>query len=232
MDALSTARSLAASRPGAKLPCPLCAVSVKAANLDAHVAKVHPAASPALPPWTGIDRRVMRSLAVALGLVAVATVALGASRAAPPGSPLTWGLVAAMTALGVALFVAFLGVMRATLSLDGDVITLRHSLGLGRVTARLPRAVLMGALTASRPSIPGAGDAPDPDPVTVRVGWYLRLGGIVIGCRQSTSFASHWSDDGWTRGPRRITCDVVLPQAAMVALEYALAARGSLSPRE
>ncbi|MEZ4407889.1 MAG: hypothetical protein R3A52_15655 [Polyangiales bacterium] len=230
MDALATARSLSASRPSATLPCPLCAVSVKAANLDAHVAKVHPSATPALPPWTGVDRRVMRSLAIALGLVATAMTALGASGVAPPGSPLAWALVAAVTVLGAALFAAFVGVMRATLSLDGDAITLRHTLGLGRVTARLSSAITVGPLVARRASVVSPDH--DPDPVTTRTGWYLRLGPLVVGCRQSTSFASHWSERGWTRGPRRFTCDVIVPQRVMVALEYALASRGALTPKD
>lgn len=232
MDALSTARSLAASRPGARLPCPLCAVSVSAVRLDEHVARVHPAASPASPPWRGVDRRSVRTLALAAGLVALAMVALGAGGAAPPGSPLAWALVAAMTALGVALFAAFMGALRATLSLDGDALTLRHGLGLGRVTARLPYALVVGSLDASRPDVIASHEGAEAAPTVVRVGWYLRLGPLVVGCRQSTSFPSHWSERGWTRGPRRFSCDVILPQAAMVSLEYALAARGMLSPRE
>lgn len=41
MDSIATARAMAASHPSAKLPCPVCAASLKAANMDSHLAKVH-----------------------------------------------------------------------------------------------------------------------------------------------------------------------------------------------
>jgi hypothetical protein len=54
-DALAIARQLAAAHPEARLPCPVCAGTVGARNLDGHLVKVHPGASAAAmaPPWRG-----------------------------------------------------------------------------------------------------------------------------------------------------------------------------------
>jgi hypothetical protein len=52
-DTLTIARRLAAEHPGARLPCPACAVSVNAGNLDRHLAGVHPGFAAAAPPWRG-----------------------------------------------------------------------------------------------------------------------------------------------------------------------------------
>ena len=45
-------RELAAAHPESKLPCPVCANTVKASNLGSHVEKVH-ADAPTPPPWRG-----------------------------------------------------------------------------------------------------------------------------------------------------------------------------------
>ena len=42
MDSIAVARQLATSNPTAKLPCPVCAASLKAENMEGHLAKVHP----------------------------------------------------------------------------------------------------------------------------------------------------------------------------------------------
>jgi hypothetical protein len=52
-DPISIARSLAAAHPNAKLACPVCAVSLKAENLDRHLAKVHASATASSAPWPG-----------------------------------------------------------------------------------------------------------------------------------------------------------------------------------
>lgn len=225
-----TARSLAAAHPAATLPCPVCGVSLKAANLDGHLAKVHPGAADARPPWRGVDRRIVRTAAVALGLmVAGMTAALGAS-AVTPGTPAAAALVGVCVALSGLLFAAFMGATRATLTLDGDALVLRHSLGLGRRVARLPCAPTVG--TIERPPADAAGGAYDVGPggPPVPAGWYLQVGGVTVGCRQSTGFRDHWHPGGWRAGGRRMTYDVLVTREVMVAIEYALAARGALSP--
>ncbi|MDX2092537.1 MAG: hypothetical protein SFX73_32030 [Kofleriaceae bacterium] len=45
MSKLEIARALASAHPGARLPCPVCAASLNAENLERHLAKVHPGAS-------------------------------------------------------------------------------------------------------------------------------------------------------------------------------------------
>jgi len=52
-DSIAIARRLVAAHPAAKLPCPICAASLKAENLDHHLAKVHPGASAPTGPWRG-----------------------------------------------------------------------------------------------------------------------------------------------------------------------------------
>lgn len=54
MDVVGFARELACAHPSAKLPCPICVVTVKAENLDKHLDKVHARieASPAAS-WPG-----------------------------------------------------------------------------------------------------------------------------------------------------------------------------------
>ena len=47
----TVARELAAAHPDSKLPCPVCANTVKAPNLSSHVEKVHAGAT--APPWRG-----------------------------------------------------------------------------------------------------------------------------------------------------------------------------------
>jgi hypothetical protein len=55
-EILRIARQLAATRPAAMLPCPVCAAALRAANLDAHLAKLHPGADPGTE-WTGTGLR-------------------------------------------------------------------------------------------------------------------------------------------------------------------------------
>jgi hypothetical protein len=212
------------------LPCPVCAVSLKAANLDPHLAKVHPGAVDPQPPWRGVDRRVVVSSLAVVGVALVATVAALAAGVVRPGGAAAWALVASLVALSLVGLAAAAGRMRATLSLEGDSLVLRHTFGLGRRAARLPTALTFGGLEALRPDPATSAYATDPTPAAVRAGWYLRVGDVVVGCRRSTSFPAHWDAAGWRPGARRLTCDVLVTPDVMVALEYALAARGMLAP--
>ena len=73
MTIVDTARRIAKAHPEALLPCPLCASSVKGANLASHITKVHadatppPAAIPratigTVPAWRGSDARALVTL--------------------------------------------------------------------------------------------------------------------------------------------------------------------------
>jgi hypothetical protein len=83
---VETARRIAKSRPDALLPCPLCASSVKGANLAGHIARTHadqsvpPAAIPSarivtVPAWRG--RRGFLKLPARLALADNALVLRG-----------------------------------------------------------------------------------------------------------------------------------------------------------
>lgn len=231
--ALVTASRLAAAHPDASLPCPVCGASLRASNLDGHVAKVHhtsagPASSPNDPlVLVGVDGRIARVLAVpvALWVLVVGAVAvLGASLDDRLGIALAALIVVAF----VPLVLALVGLFRARLVLEGDEIRLRYALGLLEARARLPAAIEVGPRIERR-SVPGiSGDLAE----DVRAGVYLRLGdALTIGARKGTGFRAHWSPDAWRSGPARRRCDVTLDRLSMIALEYHLASRTALRPR-
>lgn len=230
---IAIARDLAAAHPESKLPCPTCAVSVKAANLDGHLAKVHPGATDALRPWRGKDYRIV---VTALLAIPPALAIVGAIIAATPisaGDRTGTFLLAGTGALFLTIaLVGLTGIVRGSITLAGDAIRLRHSL-LGRRTVRLPCAVEVGGLWGSRiDSVTPAADYNQPT-TPRKLGNYLRLSGegksITIACRHSTLVREHWT--GWTQGPRRRYCDLVIDREALVALEYELAKRGVLALR-
>lgn len=223
--ATSTARSLASAHPTAMLPCPICAVSLRAANLDAHLAKVHPGKSDQQPPWKGSDRRVIVTLVALLALALCGMLAFITSGAFVPGGPVAMAMVAVEVVLLLLVVAAFFGAFGATLTFDGDRLVLRHSFGLGRRGARLPAPIETGALLRPGNSVYRSETPTAP----VREGRYLRVGDITIGCLQSTSFQAHWAPSGWRKGKARFTRDVNVDQATMVAIEYALVERGLLS---
>ncbi len=221
---IDTARSLAAAYPTAMLPCPVCAVSLKAAHLDHHLAKVHGNAAAAATPWRGTDRRVIWTAITFVGVALVGMLAVVTSGSFVPGGALAMSMVAVECGFLALLTAAYLGAFKATIVLDGDTLVLRHSFGLGRLRATLPASIETGSLLRPR----GGVHASDPHAGPVRDGWYLRVGDITIGCLQSTSFPTHWSPTGWRKAKPRMTRDVNVDQSTMVAIEYALAARGVL----
>jgi len=227
MMALDTAQGLAAAHPGARLPCPICAASLKSSNLASHLRKVHPGASVAPSPWRGIDRRVLRTTLIALTITMVAALGL-LTTVLVPGSPVAMGLVAVLVVLMGLVFGALLRSFSATLVLDGDTFVLHHSFGLGRRRAQLPCAITVGALEGFRPGNASLTHEYDPKAPPVIAGWYLQLGNLTLGCHQDTAFRTHWNPSTWRAGPRRMTYDVRLPREAMIALEYTLVARGYL----
>jgi hypothetical protein len=67
VTSLETARRLAREHPTAKLPCPVCAASLKTENLERHLAKVHPGA-PASSDTTWPAKGLLRVFPCTLAL--------------------------------------------------------------------------------------------------------------------------------------------------------------------
>lgn len=234
------ARSLAAAHPDAALPCPRCAGAVKGVNLDRHLAKVHPDASgvdAARPAWSGPERLVARPLA-ALPLLFAAGVIAWSWRTDRELRP--WFLAAAAAvALGLlltGLAVADTGVFRGRLSLRGDGVRLRHTLGLFTRTLRTVDRIECGSAYRTRPdSTASMTSHPDVNPpgIEERAGVYLRLfdgrRSITVHCRNNTGLRKTWT--GWQPGPRRRRWSITLRPADFVGLQYALAASGRLQLR-
>ncbi|NUP07851.1 MAG: hypothetical protein HOW73_17525 [Polyangiaceae bacterium] len=234
-DPIQTARRLAATHPQAKLPCPVCVNAVKATNLDGHLAKVHPGATSAMSPWRGTDRRIViwATAATLLGM-AIAMIAIG-SGSIRHGTGAAYALLAGFLAPLLVAVAGLASVWGGTLAIDGDVIVLRHSFGLGRRRIRLPCTIESGPLFVSRStSVTATYDMNHPSK-DVRVGSYLRLAngrrGITIASTGDSPFRETWNRAGWTAGKRRHWCDVKVRRDVLVAIEYELAARGMLVPR-
>lgn len=223
------ARQLAAASPTSMLPCPRCASSVRADNLEGHLAKVHAAPAPAIGRgWRGVDRRAQRDLTVVLVVCGVAGAALVGTHHDAQPLALVAGCV--LGPLAVLLILAAAGVLRATLKLQADALVLRYLFGLRRRRVRLPAALESGSLTRLRPSVISEHQVDE-----VRAGTYLRLSDgrrhIVVASERGTGFRKHWSPRHWRGGPKRRSCDITLQLPDVVALEYQLAYRSMLSPR-
>lgn len=229
--AVAVARDLASRHPTAKLPCPLCGATLRADNLDKHLAKTHPTPSAPPSPWRGRDRAAIRPLVVLALLCAAALVGAQLTLALPFGPPQLALLVPLWLALGL-IALAYFDRLTARLALDGDVLRLRYCFGLFTRSVRLPAALEVGALVQFRadPLISDEVHAPGHDET---VGHYLRLSDgarhITVACTHKSGFRSHWS--GWRPGPRRRAWDITLDRPALAALEYQLAARALLSPK-
>lgn len=235
---LDTARAMAAAHPQAKLPCPVCAVSLRADNLDKHLAKVHKSHAPELA-WIGIDRGMLN---VSIFTLVVAVIALGAVVASSdlkPGGPptLLLALLPVVALPLVMLVLAVLGRFKARLTVTGDTLRLRRTLGLRERVVRLPAPIEAGPMTET---MGNAVMSSYHDEMHVgggreeTVGVYVRLGGragLTIGCRQQTGFRHHWDPKGWRAGPAHNGCDIEVQGPILVAIEYMLAERGLLSPR-
>ncbi len=231
-DAIAIARRLASAHPEVMLPCPVCATSLRASNLDAHLGKVH-AGVAASGSFVGHDRRVVRDLFVVC--VVLGALSLGLEIASGGAVTLWLGALVGFVAiaLGGALGGA-MGLFRARLVIGDDRVRLEHTFGLRRCEVPLRSRIEVGRIVTVRPE---AGSASDVQIGTeVDHGAYLRLvsdaATITVGVRRGTGFRKHWADRGFRSGERRQRWDVTVDRAAMVALEYALAAAGVLSPRE
>lgn len=230
---VAVARDLAAAHPGASLPCPVCAKAVRGDDLARHLAE-HGALAQATDPavaWTGADRWIRRPAVIPL----IVWFAMLAAFIGLLFNGVDLGAVGFFALIGwfllalVVLVIANVDVLQATLTLDGEVLRLRHSLGLRTVEIRLPAALEAGTLRG-----PAKWDRSD-NPMETDVGVYLRLVGegreIVVGCIDGPALGRHWDPRGWRRGGPRKRWSVTLAPAAFVALTYALAGRKLLALR-
>lgn len=121
----------------------------------------------------------------------------------------------------------------AALDLEHDVVHLRTRFGLRRRSAALTDRLATGGLTRQRPD-PIMSSYADECPglagsITEKAGVYLRVGAITVGCATSTGLRKHWT--GAAQGKKRSRSDITVDPADFVAMQYALAACGSLQPR-
>jgi hypothetical protein len=239
-DAVTIARRLSTAHPEALLPCPACAVSLKARNLDRHLSEVHQLSvgptprSEAKVELSGVDGRVvwLLSVPVLLWLVGVATWLLWPAPAARGwGGAVNVALLVLLLVAVLPLLLAMLKQFRARLVVEGDRIELCYAFGLLRVVLERPVLLESGSLWTSRPT-PGMHQYEHASSQDVRVGTYLRAwspqASIIIGTSGNTQLRKHWS--GARPGPRRRRSDITLDRVASVSLQYQLAARGVLEP--
>ncbi|KIG18572.1 hypothetical protein DB30_00257 [Enhygromyxa salina] len=239
IQAVATARRLAGAHPQATLPCPGCAASVKAQNLERHLAKLHAGALQAAGGETqrvtlgGADRWIVRP---AIGLVVVWAVVVTGVFASGVAltNPLMAGIGAALLVVFTVLLLALLGVFRARLVLEHDHVQLRCGLGLVSRSLQLPTELEVGSLIERKDSsltnLSSNAVAEDR-----RVGRYLRLvnGGraITVGAAKAAGLGQHWAAGGWRAGSKRRGWDISVDRETMIALEYYLAGRGLLQPK-
>ena len=214
------------------LPCPLCAASLKAENLERHLLKTHSGQRAEARAWAGRDRAIIRPLALLFVFMCLSIPLLPL---APQGLSDALLVVIALQAsvflLGLTLTLAHK--LPATLSLEGDRLVLRYCFGLLRRTATLPPAgVEVGTLLEARRTvhIPIEYETAHDD---VSIGTFMRLrseaGVLVLASRKGTAIRKHWQ--GFTAGAAARVWDITIERSAMVAIEYLLAQRGALAPR-
>lgn len=214
------------------LPCPICAASLKSDKLDKHLHKAHAGQRAEARVWSGSDRAIVRPLAL-LFVVLCASILLLAVLPSALGDVLLVVIALEATVFLLGLALALTNKLPATLTLEGDRLTVRYCFGLLRRSATLPlSSVEVGRLVEARRRVHTPVDyetATD----DVAVGAFVRLrspgGVLVLGAKKGTSMRKHW--EGWhPSGPVRVW-DITLERSALVALEYLLVQRGTLAPR-
>jgi hypothetical protein len=233
IDVVATARQLATAHPGAKLPCPICGASLGAANLERHLAKVHAgAAASATTTWRGKDRRVIVTSLIALAIAFVAVIVIINASGLSVMHNASRALLGGCLVIAVIPLLGALNKLPGSITLDRDAIVLRHSLGLGRRRVTLPCPLEAGALWRTRPDLIGTQAGVNAPGTPERFGSYLRFAGpraITLGCSQAIQLTEHWAPATVRAGQRRRLFDLLLDRPSLVALEYALAARGVLA---
>jgi hypothetical protein len=238
---ISIARELARVHPGATLPCPVCAATLKAANLERHLVELHQVGSWRAPPSApleldGVDRRFFWFLLLPGMLWIVVVVAYLATHRGPlQDGDLFAGII--FVSLMVALTLPTLAALnrfRAQLVLDDARVELRYGWGRLRLALELPVALETGVLWENRPSA-GMAQYEHGAHEKVDIGGYLRLTSagrsLTVGCTKGEAPNKRWAPTSFHRGPKRRYWDITLDPVASVALEYHLAARNLLTPR-
>lgn len=236
MTTAERARRLAAARPDAPVPCPACAAGVKGANLERHLAKVHPAGSGGgadVARWSGPERVGSRRLLLVAVLAVVACAAFWMTADEPDDRV----LLGAAGLLAVALIVwGAVGwgapLFPGRLRVDHRGALLRHSFGLGRRRLGAVDRVVIGGAREGRPAaVQGWDDGYES--ADARVGVYLQLCSgrrrITVHCRTAGAVRSTWN--GWQQGAQRRSLDITLDRAEFVALQLALWDLGVLTVR-
>lgn len=232
MTVIDSARRMAKAHPDALLPCPLCASSVKGANLASHFTKVHAGATPppaaipratigTVPAWRGSDARALVTLLLLMipALIgAIGTLVLDLPRATHAPFAIAFLL------LLVLVFVALLRKVPAKIALAENAIVLRGL--VARRSVDLPCEIETGTIRDSRPDAIHTSPDHNAPSVEFDAGTYLRFAGpheIVVACRAKAARL------GAARGPKRKSWDIELPREAFVALQYELIDRGLLA---
>jgi hypothetical protein len=235
MATAERARRLAAAHPEAAVPCPVCAVTVKGANLERHLGKVHPGPAADADParWSGPERVGSRWL-LALGVVAAAGAATYTVASGKQDDRVILGAIAVLALAMVVWGAVGWGapLFPGRLRVDERGALLRHSFGLGRRRLRSIDRVVLGSAWESRPA--GNSGADDSyESADVRVGAYLQLCSgrrrITVHCRTGGGVRTTWA--GWEQGRRRKGLDITLDRARFVALQLALWDLGVLTVR-
>lgn len=218
------------------LPCPCCAASVRASNLDKHLTQQHGSgvSAPAASTLTGIDRTLERQLVIvlfvllAIGITVVSVTAMKLTDANVTVA------VAVVLALLTSVVMASAGKFSARLVFDGGRVRLHYGLGLRTRTLSKVERIELGR---ARTTQPRAGmQQHEHAELEVDGGMYLRLVDgkrrITVGCRKGTGFRTHWSSSHSSSGKATRSLDIALGREAMVAFEYELAEIGLLVVRE
>jgi len=232
------ALALAATHPECALPCPDCGSAVNAPNLAGHPQNVHglsPSVQPShsTQPFTlrGPDGRTRVAVVAVVVLWFLGLLGLMAWRTPVPPAAL---VPVALTAVAVGLLILFevQGKLRTQLHVDGQRLVLRGVFGVGQRVLMLPARIESGRRIETRPAPPGL--AHENEALDHNAGTYLRLGSggvqlTILGDR-APGLASHWQEEGWTRGPKRRAHDVRVSPVELVQLTHHLAALGLLKP--
>ncbi|MDQ3989125.1 MAG: hypothetical protein M3291_08005 [Actinomycetota bacterium] len=232
-----TAGRLAATQPEATMPCPLCAASVKGANLDRHLGKVHPGhmtgPRSAERSWRGPERLIARPLVIVPILAVLGSLTL-ISVTGEVDQALVFGSGGALS-IGLILTYFVLEdapLFRGRLSVQGESLVLSHTLGLRRRRLARVDRVETGSAYDVRSSSSG-GDGTGGQTTEEPVGMYLKLHGgrrhITVRCKQSAGFRKTWT--GWEQAARSRRWHITLAPADFVALQYILSELGILTLR-
>jgi len=231
------AAQLAAAHPESVLPCPLCAATVKGANLDRHLAKVHPGEAldgqSAERSWSGPERLIARAL-IAVALLAMAGVAAAAWASRELDDALILGVIgiAGVALILVGLVLGGVPLFSGRLSVRDEGFVLNHTLGLRR--RRLSRVDRVEAGSAylvrsTGSNSEGVGGTTSEE----KAGVYLRLRAgrrcITVRCKHSAGLRKTWG--GWEQSRRSRRWHITLSPADFVELQYALYVMGKLELR-